>query len=174
MNGVAADQGCVCREMAKATLSTAAPLPETGDSAELFAATLSIMDMLNVEGAVDLHDHPLARYNQTEREDREEVVKAQEEGKRNPSARQVLVLNACLAPQQMAERRIRESCPSLAVPSASTRAPTTKAVPARNATVEPMETSTSIDREAAGKKTASSKEPDTAAENSAVEADRAL
>eukprot|EP00920_Eleutheroschizon_duboscqi_P000409 GHVT01001163.1.p1 GENE.GHVT01001163.1~~GHVT01001163.1.p1 ORF type:complete len:140 (+),score=18.57 GHVT01001163.1:29-421(+) len=130
--------------------------------------------MMRVVGVVDLHNYPLARYNQTEQEDREEVERAQEQGKSNPSARQVLILNGCLAPQQTAERRIRECCPSLAVPSASSRAPIPKAVPAKKPTEEPMETSTSTDREAARKKTASSEEKDSVAESSAVEADEAL
>eukprot|EP00920_Eleutheroschizon_duboscqi_P000408 GHVT01001162.1.p1 GENE.GHVT01001162.1~~GHVT01001162.1.p1 ORF type:complete len:141 (+),score=17.38 GHVT01001162.1:29-424(+) len=131
--------------------------------------------MMRVVGVVDLHNYPLARYNQTEQEDREEVERAQEQGKSNPSARQVLILNGCLAPQQTAERRIRECCPSLAVPSASSRAPTPKTVPAKRPQEEAMETSTSVDREVAKKKTASSdrEEADRIAESSAVEADEA-
>eukprot|EP00918_Siedleckia_nematoides_P043999 GHVU01096180.1.p1 GENE.GHVU01096180.1~~GHVU01096180.1.p1 ORF type:complete len:242 (+),score=41.21 GHVU01096180.1:94-819(+) len=174
MDGVAADEGCACREIVKTTLSTVTPLPKQADSPELYAATLQIMDMMNVAGAVDLHDYPLARYNYTDQEDREEVDKAKAEGKQNPSARQVLVLCAGLAPHQTADRKIREACPSLAVPSSSSRAPPPKAVPARRppTTAVPMDTSTPDDREAARKKTASAE--DVVAESSAVEADEAL
>ena len=83
---------------------------------------------------MDLHDYSLSRFNHTKQEDREVVSKAQAEGHKNPSGRQVLVANACLTPQQTAKRRIRETCPTLVVPSSSMRAPgPPKAVPARSA-----------------------------------------
>eukprot|EP00918_Siedleckia_nematoides_P070558 GHVU01154079.1.p1 GENE.GHVU01154079.1~~GHVU01154079.1.p1 ORF type:complete len:249 (+),score=37.62 GHVU01154079.1:82-747(+) len=152
LNGVISDpaRDCTCKEDAETALSTATPLPRQNDSPELNSAILQILDTMRVEGIVDLHDYPLARYNQTEMEDRQEVEKVQAEGRDNPSARQVLVINACLHPQQTAERRIKESCPSLAAsPSTSRVAPCTpKAVPAMEripvrreggVTSEPME-----------------------------------
>lgn len=117
LKGVISDpmRECTCHQDAEKALFTVTPLPRQEDSRDLHAAILQILDTMRVEGTVDLHDYSLVRYDQNEEEDRREVEKAQAEGRNNPSARQVLVTNACQYPQQTAERKIKESCPSLAI-----------------------------------------------------------
>eukprot|EP00920_Eleutheroschizon_duboscqi_P037248 GHVT01089325.1.p1 GENE.GHVT01089325.1~~GHVT01089325.1.p1 ORF type:complete len:180 (+),score=14.74 GHVT01089325.1:25-540(+) len=87
--GVVSDtaRSCTCLQDAEAAISTATPLPRQEDSRELHAAILQILDNMREECVVDLHDYPLARYDQNEDEDRKEVEKAQMEGRNNPSSR---------------------------------------------------------------------------------------
>ena len=142
-------------------------------------------------GVVDLHDYHLSRYDQSSGEDRKEVEKAQEEGRSNLSAMHVLVMNACHHPRQTAERRIKESCPSLTLPPTSMRAPCTpRAVPAvgkfqqtpsmtQEVTTEPMEVTPGASRElkkataSSSRGTSDSDQPPSLEENSAVEGDTA-
>ena len=180
---------CTCLKDADDGFARALTLPQMKDSDELCAATAQILDTMREGGIVSLHDYHLDRYNQSAGEDRKEVEKAQTEGRANPTSWSVLTANACHYPRVTAERKLREACPSLPLPSASMRAPSLQAVPATESvfkvplavplrTSTPMEVTPSSEEkktsevEASGESSDSSGQPDLEVNSLAEDSER--